>query len=319
MGVPNIKKAIKNRKESKSFSLEEIVNNLEENIQDIEKQSENIFIVNAGRMNHGKSSLFNALLDQTVFATGDVRTTVERSDAEFRPGIFLVDTPGLDAVDCDDKVAFDAYKKANMVVFVHTPNIGEMHKDEIDRINQIKALFPTEKYFWNHFCLVLTFTEAIEKENLEKIEAKILADIKEQCKGEQFKVFHVSNIRYNRGKKENKTALIKSSGINELRDFLNDNIIKWQAESDALKEEKISKLIDEAQSKLKMQYKNLEALYNEKHTKLEADYKDVLNTVNSVFYEIEDCREYLQSNLQEVSRLKIEVRELTEQHNREKY
>ena len=88
---------------------------LEKNLKIIENESKKIFIVNAGRMNHGKSSLFNSLLDKQYFATGDVRTTVARSDAEFRPNVFLVDTPGLDAVDCDDKVAFDAYKKANMV------------------------------------------------------------------------------------------------------------------------------------------------------------------------------------------------------------
>ena len=48
-------------------NIDDIISNLEKNLKIIENESKKIFIVNAGRMNHGKSSLFNSLLDKLLF------------------------------------------------------------------------------------------------------------------------------------------------------------------------------------------------------------------------------------------------------------
>ncbi len=57
--------------------LPDIFTKYQQEMEDVVRAADEIYIVNAGRMNHGKSSLFNSLLDQEVFKADDVRTTVE--------------------------------------------------------------------------------------------------------------------------------------------------------------------------------------------------------------------------------------------------
>ena len=55
-------------------------------MEEISRAANEIYVVNAGRMNHGKSSLFNSLLDRDVFKADDVRTTVVNQSAEWNTG-----------------------------------------------------------------------------------------------------------------------------------------------------------------------------------------------------------------------------------------
>ena len=65
--------------------------NLMQKLDEIKNEPLSLFIVNAGKMNHGKSSVFNSLLDKDVFASADIRTTTKVAEAEFQPGTFLLD------------------------------------------------------------------------------------------------------------------------------------------------------------------------------------------------------------------------------------
>lgn len=124
-----------------------------------EKNGNKLYLVNAGTMNHGKSSFFNCLLNKEVFKTGDRRITEQCKEVEYRKDVFLVDTPGFDATQNDDKEAFSAYKKASCIFMVHNIENSKLHKSELDRINQMKYLFPSERYFGDHFCLVISYKD----------------------------------------------------------------------------------------------------------------------------------------------------------------
>lgn len=126
---------------------QKIYDNFIKELEKLQSIREDVYIVNAGRMNHGKSSLFNSLLDKNAFETGDIRVTLKKTGEYYKSHVKFIDTPGLDADKKDDEEAFEAYNDANMVIFVHTPKVGELHKDELERINQIKGLFPSEEYF----------------------------------------------------------------------------------------------------------------------------------------------------------------------------
>ena len=67
------------------------VNFLKNKRDEILEDGKKIFIVNAGRMNHGKSSLFNSLLNKPIFAVDDIRTTMTRQDADFSQDVVMVD------------------------------------------------------------------------------------------------------------------------------------------------------------------------------------------------------------------------------------
>lgn len=98
--------------------LKTIVNNYEDQLNQIISDSDKFYLVNAGRMNHGKSSLLNSLTGQVedVFEVQDKRTTVKNKTYQYNENTYFIDTPGLNANDSDDQEAIKAYKKANLIL-----------------------------------------------------------------------------------------------------------------------------------------------------------------------------------------------------------
>lgn len=221
-----------------------------------------VYIVNAGRMNHGKSSLFNSLLGREEFQAKDVRTTVKNKEVKWKDNIILVDTPGLDAVDEDTSKAYEAYYNADLIFFVHTVRTGELHDSEIEAIKKISKNF-TKDYFWKHFCLVLSFKESVDTDSLEKITQESVNAINKACNADEFAVFAISNSRYLKGVAENKKGLINHSGILDLLDYIDTQIDAWYRESidkneDVLRDN-LLKICKEANSVLQEQ-KNSETI-----------------------------------------------------------
>ena len=201
-------------------------------------EAEFINIINAGRMNHGKSSLLNSLMDSDIFKVNDVRETVENRRELFKKNIYFTDTPGLEASDTDDKEAYSVYSRANFIFYVHTLRIGELHREEIANLQRIRNLF-SEKYFRDHLAIVLTFAESCEPDEISSIKSKIEKSLLNELGLDSIKIFLVSNSRYRNGIRETnemkRTALIKNSGIVELRDFILNNSTVWQSENLELK------------------------------------------------------------------------------------
>lgn len=230
--------------------LEDLGRRRQELLQDAGK----IHIVNAGRMNHGKSSLFNALLDNDVFAVEDVRTTVADQEAPWGDDVVVIDTPGLEAEASDDAAAFAAYARANLTVFVHTVRTGAVERDEVENIRRMAEAAPSPEYFWNHFVLVFTnldeydAAEADDQQKVAEIEAESLRHIKEGCGREGFPVFKVSNTRYQKGKAEHKDKLVAMSGIDALRSFITEHLDTWRQEQEELAAERFAKSKAEAAS-----------------------------------------------------------------------
>ena len=222
--------------------MQDYVKAFQEKIAAIDADAQNINIINAGVMNHGKSSLFNSLLDKNVFPEEDIRTTVKIQVEQWHDNIYLIDTPGLSAEIVDDAVAYEAYRRANVIIFVHRVDTGELHKNGLDGLNKIKSLFPDENFFAKHLCLVLTsIDEQNASKNLNTIIGKIRADIQNYCGLNGFKIFSVSNPRYRKGMAENKTTLIEKSGIPELRDYLHQNLPTWLAENKTIRKARITR------------------------------------------------------------------------------
>mgnify|MGYP000845145282 FL=1 len=220
-------------------NIQKIVEDLSAMRQDMIAASERIYIVNAGRMNHGKSSLLNSILGREAFRVADVRETRVNQEEPYKDDVFLVDTPGLDADETDDQEAFAVYKKANFIIFVHNPKIGEFHRSELQNIGRM-AKMVGEDYFWRHFALALTFQEEFEEEELSVIGQSMKAAIKEEFHPDGVPLFIVSNMRYERSQKESdvrkKQAFLERSGIPQLREFLQEHLAVWRDENLALQE-----------------------------------------------------------------------------------
>ncbi|MEQ8204570.1 MAG: GTPase, partial [Woeseia sp.] len=84
-----------------------------------------LHIAAVGRVSTGKSSLLNALIGETRFASSPLHGETRHSSmAEWNEvsagGVFLIDTPGLDEAGGEDRerIAREAAARADLVIFV---------------------------------------------------------------------------------------------------------------------------------------------------------------------------------------------------------
>lgn len=97
-------------------------------------------IANAGTTNTGKSTLFNALLGHDeAFKTADVRETTVCRDIGWDNGTVFTDTPGCGScAAADDREAAKAYRRADLVLFVHNLSTGGLQRDEMNVLESVR-------------------------------------------------------------------------------------------------------------------------------------------------------------------------------------
>ena len=292
---------------SNNMTLKTIVNNYEDKLNQIISDSDKFYLVNAGRMNHGKSSLLNSLTGQVedVFEVQDKRTTVKNKIYQYNKNIYFIDTPGLNANDSDDQEAIKAYKKANLILFVHNLSVGDIRKEEVKDIKTIISCFNSIDNLANKFVLVLTGKDAIQsKDDLNNIKSKVLLDIKNETGLSGFKVFTVSNTTYKNGLKNNKDKLIEHSGIKLLHEYIDSFIMSSNSEI----QDRICERIDLETERIT---RKLELLKDERTKNLKKQEKDInefkirLNKIlSSHFSIIERANERLNRCMDEITSLK---------------
>lgn len=300
--------------------MKDYVAEFQSRLAEINADSSKVHIINAGIMNHGKSSLLNSLMDAEVFAVQDVRQTVENKTERWLDDVYLTDTPGLEAENVDDATAFAAYRRANLIIFVHNVNVGELHKNELDAINKIKALFNNDDFFWKHFCLVLTFKDSDSGgSNIEAIRNKTLDDIKANCGGKSFAVFVVSNTRYKKGRAENKSKLVELSGILELRDHLQQNLQTWRSENSYFRNMRIASAKDELVAKLQQERGAVQSRINSKTAQIQQRQKNFMYKVEEAVRQRSADESKYNSERSSLNSMKSDLQNLRDRWNSERY
>ena len=207
----------------------------------VKNRSNKITVVNAGIMNAGKSSVYNALIGKKdYFKVQDIRTTTKNGEVLFKDDIYLVDTPGLEAVKLDTQTAYDAYKNAAVIVFVHSLNIGELHKNELEAINKIKKCFPDTKAFLERFILVGTRKDMESEDGqFDIVLTKIKKDMRVHCGIDSFASVFVSPTYYWIGVEADDEDTVEYSGIPELKKLIIDRLQKVVSTTNALFEKRM--------------------------------------------------------------------------------
>ncbi len=276
--------------------LNVVLETIEELARKLSSESDAVYIVNAGLMNAGKSSLFNALANQEdLFEVQDVPTTVICKKVSIFNGVNLIDTPGIEARDADTVEAHKAYRNADMILFVHNVNTGELHQEELDAINSISQEFPNKQDFWRRFCIVVSRGDAKIEESIDDIINKMKLDIKNHCGGENISVFTTSAVRYWKGMHDNQPVFVEKSGIGQLRNHLLNISGQLKAESGRLHQERLSQSkqkeikIIESQKQIHAQnIINKKREHVAKVSRAEADLNRIRNASRSLW---ESCRD----------------------------
>ena len=300
--------------------MQDYVKEFQDKIAAIDADAQRINNINAGVMNHGKSSLFNSLLDKNVFPEEDIRTTVAIQSELWRDNVYLIDTPGLSAETVDDAVAYEAYRRANVILFVHRVDTGELHKAGLEGLKKIKSLFADQKFFTDHLCLVLTsIDEQSARENIDAIRDKALADIKKFCGLSGYKVFCVSNTRYKQGKEENEEFFIAESGIPELREYLQKNFSKWRGENKAVRASRIAREKEDFIAKLNQERGKVQSRIQAKTEQIKQRQQNFLYKVEAAVNQRREDESRYRSESNRLDEMRRELQNLRDRWNREKF
>lgn len=177
-----------------------------------------INVVVIGIMNHGKSTMLNALLkdtDDSTFKVADKRETQE-TQREVRDGICWTDTPGFDADETDDNKALEGITQLEVGLFVHKASTGELHANEVEVLHKLAN--KREEAFLKNTCIVLN-DDISDDEKLEFLLDRIDAQLKDIL-GRRLEIFPCNPKSYQKGLREHKKILEGKSGIAELRAWI---------------------------------------------------------------------------------------------------
>lgn len=176
-------------------------------------------VVNAGVLNGGKSTLYNALCGKReLFPTADARRTTECQAEEFY-NLRLIDTPGLDSTSQDEKRARETYRRSHIVLFVHSAISGELDAREMGFLTTLRELFPDEGLRCQSVIPVLTKC-ANASAQLDDIVRKVRRQWKVAMQVPANEIFTVGAKTHLKGIEENKPRLCEHSQVPALLDHV---------------------------------------------------------------------------------------------------
>ena len=256
----------------------------------LQNVSDTIKITCLGLLNHGQSSLLNALVDDSkneTFKVSDGRETRKNKEVNFSDFSY-VDTPGLNADNEDNSMALEAIKVSDINLFCHNPNTGGLNQAEKYFLEYISTNWENPAKFLNSTIFVFTNMDKIDAQNLELVKAEITNQIERIFSSNDFKIISVSSKYYKDGLAENVEVLevlkeksnIKNlkKEIHSYKDSLQNEIFQNRKERLGAKVEKIKEAISGIIASKQKQHQEKTELLN----KLNSDFNSDLQRYTAV-------------------------------------
>lgn len=243
-------------------------------------QTDHVTIANTGLYSAGKSSLFNALLDQVDherFQTGAIPTTKTGDREHWNQHIDILDTPGIDVNEQDDKTGFRAITESDIIMVLHNVKIGPLNRAEYDWLKKIaSAISPAERA--KRLIFVCTWIDERERDGgYEALIQEIQRQVAEAV-GCKIAFEKISAKRYFAGRRKGNQALTEKSGIPALRKLVLRTADAYYENLGKQRQEEKERLCKEIWKSLQMQRTTL----TQKKEKITRDvsqkYKQPLET-----------------------------------------
>ena len=175
-------------------------------------------IVCTGIYNAGKSTLLNSLAGKEIFPTGDIPTTKKSAQAEFSGAVYI-DTPGLNAMEDDDRETQAAYETADFILFVANAQNGGVSAAEAMWLQKLKERYGSLQ---QRLIFALTHSAQVDPEQLPGIRDKVCGNLSKAVGFAPEKILCVDSIAYQDGVADNELLLIENSGIPQLQAYLSE-------------------------------------------------------------------------------------------------
>ncbi|WP_158831031.1 GTPase [Pseudomonas sp. PB103] len=169
-----------------------------------------------GLMNAGKSALLNGLtghIETEVFETKEIRATTQLQTLDHEGRLYL-DTPGIDACDEDDRLAWLGLANADVILFVHNLRTATLEQIETAFLSELKRRRPDLE---RHLVVVLTHVESVTQ---REVCEQAIGNILQSLFGTVPATFATSFSTLRNGVRKGSAKLLELSGFDPLREHL---------------------------------------------------------------------------------------------------
>jgi tRNA U34 5-carboxymethylaminomethyl modifying GTPase MnmE/TrmE len=217
-----------------------------------EKQTEKLVkIVNTGMVSSGKSSLYNLLIqsEDEFFPTGAARTTTRANYFDYNH-ISYIDTPGIDVRSEDDAMAFNTIIAGDIIMMIHNIRTGPLGRSEVEWLERIVQNMGSTEMCQSRMLFIISWKDTREHDDDY---ADLVQELKQQVfdiTGTEIPVFEISSKKYQQGMQKNKQGLIDSSGVVDLKRYLEDYAEKYIEKKKCIDAQEYHLLVEETQKLL---------------------------------------------------------------------
>lgn len=281
------------------------IQNLEELKNSIKNNAVKVTCV--GLYNSGKSTLLNCLigdLNCTTFKTADTRETTTSKTVTLENGIHLVDTPGLNAQEHDDKVVMEVIKESDINLFIHNITSGELQMKEYEFLSNIQKHWKNPQEFIERTIFVLSRVDEIHSfEDIKRTKIKVNEQIKNLF-GKEAVIVTLSSKDFIDGKMENENELVEQSNILMLEKLIIEYKNRFEI---SILETKKKRVADGYTNIIKMLSSKAEELKLEsskianKQAKMEKDIKDINENLAKKYEEFDRFTEEINYNIGKIN------------------
>lgn len=266
-----------------------------------------ITIANTGLVNSGKSSLFNALLadthDTERFPVGAVRTTKHGDRECLSDGVDIVDTPGIDAADEDDNIAFETLMAADLIVATHNIKMGMLNKSEYDWLARLAKGMKKDEIGRR---LIFACTWIDERDQDTEAYKSAVEETKRQvfeALGVEVPVWEVSAKRYMTARKKGKKGLEQASKIPSFKAFLLKQASEAGKTVKAQRQEALQELCRETAEKLRAEREAIQCSADAKRRQIHVRYAPAYQNWGGILENFRSKKRVAKGKLEELMEL----------------